>query len=65
MFVELDSIHKNDPRGYMALIKSMRNGNFDKEVFDDRSSVLPQNWFDHLSIDCWPKMSTQIQTHID
>ena len=49
MFSELDSIHKNDPRGYMDLIKSMRDGNFDREVSDDTSSVPPQNWFDHFS----------------
>ena len=33
----------------MDLVKSMRDGNFDKEVSDDTSSVSPQNWFTHFS----------------
>ena len=49
MFSELDSIHKNNPKGYMDLIKSMRDGNFDKEVNDDTSSISPENWFSHFS----------------
>ena len=42
MFDELDSIHNNNPKGYWDLIKSMRDGNFDKEVSDDTSSISPQ-----------------------
>ena len=49
MFVELDSIKKNDPKGYMDLIKSMRDGNFDREVFDDTSGISPKEWFSHFS----------------
>ena len=49
MFSELDSIHKNDPKGYMDLVKSMRDGNFDREVSDDTSSISPQTWFKHFS----------------
>ena len=30
MFIELDSINRNDPKGYMDLIKSMRDDNFDR-----------------------------------
>ena len=49
MFSELDSIKKNDPRGYMDLFKSMRDGNFDKDVSDDTSDISPQEWFNHFS----------------
>ena len=49
MFCELDSIHKNNPKGYMDLIKSMRDGNFDKDVSDDTSSISAQTWFSHFS----------------
>ena len=49
MFSDLESIKKNDPKGYMDLIKSMRDGNFDKEVSDDTSDISPQSWFDHFS----------------
>ena len=49
MFSELDSIHKNDPKGYMDLVKSMRDGNFDREVSDDTSSISPQTWLKHFS----------------
>ena len=49
MFTELDSIHKNDPKGYMDLIKSMRDGNFDREVVDDTSGISPQTWLKHFS----------------
>ena len=49
MFDELDSIHNNNPKGYWDLIKSMRDGNFDKEVSDDTASISPQTWFKHFS----------------
>ena len=49
MFSDLDSIKRNDPKGYMDLIKSMRDGNFEKEVSDDTSDISPQMWFSHFS----------------
>ena len=49
MFVQLDSVKKNDPKGYMDLIKSMRDGNFDREVSDDTSGISPKEWFSHFS----------------
>ena len=48
MFTELDSMHHNNPRGYMQLIKSMREGNFDKQTPDDTSGVSPSEWFSHF-----------------
>ena len=49
MFCELDAMKKNDTKGYMDLIKSMRDGNFDREVSEDTSNISPQDWFDHFS----------------
>ena len=49
MFIELDSMQENNPRGYMQLIRSMREGNFDKQTPDDTSGVSPSDWFLHFS----------------
>ena len=49
MFTELNSMQHNNPRGYMQLIKSMREGNFDKQTPDDTSGVPPSEWFSHFS----------------
>ena len=49
MFERLDSMQHNDPRGYMQLVKSMRDGNFDKQVPDDTSGVSAADWYTHFS----------------
>ena len=49
MFVELYSIKENNPKGYMDLIKTLRDGTFDKDVVSDTSHVSPQEWFRHFS----------------
>ena len=49
MFTELDSMEHDNPRGYMELIKSMREGNFDKQTPDDTSNVSPSDWQSHFS----------------
>ena len=49
MFIELDSMENNDPRGYMELIRAMRDGSFDKPKTDDTSSVNPSTWHTHFS----------------
>ena len=69
MFLELDSISKNNPKGYMDLIKSMRDGNFDREVSDDTSGISPQEWFTHfsqlLSKNVNPDLDRENQEYID
>ena len=62
MFCELDSIHKNNPKGYMDLIKSMRDGNFDREVSDDTSNISPQGWFSHFSDLLSKNVSSKLNT---
>ena len=49
MFTELDAMQHNNPRGYMQLIKSMREGNFDKQTPDDTAGVSPTDWHSHFS----------------
>ena len=49
MFSELDSMENNNPRGYMNLIRSMREGSFDKATSDDTSGVTPSKWHAHFS----------------
>ena len=49
MFIELDSMENSDPRGYMNLIKAMRDGIFDKATSDDTSSITPTKWHAHFS----------------
>ena len=41
--MELDSMQNNNPRGYMELIRAMRDGSFDKSAQDDTLGVKPQN----------------------
>ena len=45
MFTELDTMQHNNPHGYIQLIKSMRDGNFDKPAPDDS----PTQWYTHFS----------------
>ena len=49
MFSELDSMQNNNPRGYMDLIRSMRDGDFDKSTSDDTSGINPSKWHSHFS----------------
>ena len=49
MFLELDSMQHDNPRGYMQLINSMREGNFDKSTPDDTSGISPSEWYTHFS----------------
>ena len=49
MFTELDSMENNNPRGYMELVRSMREGSFDKSTTDDTSGILPSTWHSHFS----------------
>ena len=48
VFTELDQLHSSNPKGYMDLVKSMRDGSFDKKVSDATSHVSPENWKAHF-----------------
>ena len=48
MFVELDEMHKSNPKGYMDLVKSLRDGSFDKKVAETTTHVSPESWKQHF-----------------
>ena len=59
MFLELDSMQHDNPRGYMQLINSMREGNFDRTTPDDTSGVSPSAWYMHFSDLLAKKLTSQ------
>jgi hypothetical protein len=48
LYLELDQLHKNNPKGYMNIINSIRDGSFDKSVKDDTGHVSPDKWREHF-----------------
>jgi hypothetical protein len=48
LYHELDQLHKNNPKGYMNIINSIRDGSFDKSVKDDTGHVSPDKWREHF-----------------
>jgi hypothetical protein len=48
LFLELDQLHKNNPRGYMNIVNSIRDGSFDKSIKDDTGHVSPLKWREHF-----------------
>ena len=48
LFLELDHLHKNNPRGYMNIVNSIRDGSFDKSIKDDTGHVSPLKWREHF-----------------
>ena len=39
---------RSDPKGYMDLVKSLKQGNFDKNMPSDTAGVTPDMWFMHF-----------------
>ena len=56
LFNELDSMHKCNPKGYMNLVKSLRDGSFDSKKNDDSSFIKPEKWREHFSSLLAPKI---------
>jgi len=48
MFSQLEQIHGSNPKGYMDLVRSLRDGTFDKKVSDTTSHVSPLKWREHF-----------------
>ena len=48
LFLELDQLHQSNPKGYMNIVNSIRDGSFDKAVKDDTDNVSPDLWRDHF-----------------
>ena len=49
LFENLDQLHGANPRGYMELVKSMRDGSFDKNVENDSNYISHEGWWSHFS----------------
>ena len=49
LFKDLDDLHKVNPKGYMNLVKSLRDGSFDRKASDDTSFIDPKTWGEHFS----------------
>ena len=49
LFKDLDNLHNVNPKGYMNLVKSLRDGSFDRRAADDTGFIDPQTWRDHFS----------------
>ena len=49
LFSELESMHNNDPRKYMQLVNSLKNGSFDKMKPTDTEAISSDEWFNHFS----------------
>ena len=49
MFDQLDNYKNSDPKKYMEIVRSLRNGSHDCAQKDDSSSVPPDEWRDHFS----------------
>ena len=49
LFQDLDQLHASNPKGYMDLVKSLRDGTFDRKKDDDTRCIGPNVWRDHFS----------------
>ena len=49
LFKDLDNLHNVNPKGYMNLVKSLRDGSFDRKAANDTGFIDPQTWRDHFS----------------
>ena len=41
-------MHQSDPRRYMDLVRSLRQGRHDKVTPSDTAGVSPEEWFQHF-----------------
>ena len=70
LFKELDILHGVNPKGYMNIVKSLRDGSFDCKKKDDSDFITPEKWGDHFSSLLGPEISPTPQDkerldHID
>ena len=56
IFKDLDQLHNTNKRGYMNLVKSLRDGSFDRKVSDDSAFIDPKKWREHFSTLLGPKI---------
>ena len=58
LFKELDVLHRKNPRGYMNIVKSLRDGSFDKKHSNDSEFICPEKWREHFSSLLGPPVAT-------
>ena len=61
LFLELDQLHRSNPKGYMNIINSIRDGSFDKAVQNDTDHVSPDKWREHFLNLLGPPIETSQQ----
>ena len=49
LFNQLDSYQQSDPKKYMDIVRSLRNGSYDSVQKDDSSGVPPDTWKEHFT----------------
>ena len=49
LFSQLDNLHGTNPRGYMELVRAIREGSHDSKPKDDSCAVNSEEWLNHFS----------------
>ena len=49
MFNDLDTLNKTNPEEYMDIVKSLRDGSFDRQTSNDTSFAHPKAWREHFA----------------
>ena len=60
MFTQLDGMYKSNPKGYMDIVRSLRDGSFDKKVADSTTHVSPKCWQEHFQGLLGPSVSQSL-----
>ena len=48
IFEQLDAAYLSNPREYMNIVRSLKQGSFDKKISSDTEAIEPQEWFNHF-----------------
>ena len=48
VFEQLDAAYLKNPREYMNIVRSLKQGSFDKKISSDTEAIEPQDWFNHF-----------------
>ena len=48
IYKDLELINRSDPKGYMDLVKTLKEGTFDKKMPSDTEGIAPDAWLNHF-----------------
>ena len=48
IYEDLESINRSDPKGHMDLVKTLKEGTFDKNMPSDTAGITPDSWLNHF-----------------